>query len=314
MITQESILRYLNSDSWFTPNRSLTQVEITNENGERILVAQSYYHHLSNNSGQIEIRVSDHGTFLNTWIRRQYDPSKSLQNLSAVFSNGPVKSIRKTEPIRGVDASGKEIEQYRYFVVEQYVYKLDNLSEKDFKKVINQIKRLEQEGVFNDPLRKKPSKRANRSVLTPTDQTNQPIPPTTNAVNPRQTIVGINKDHEVDKDGKVISDSRRRRRVIEGRTMYPQRIRLTESQLMYALTECTKRVLKEDFYYEKTSYKAKPKNKGRLNDWEITQILQNVIFKMVREKQICSEDGMMLLHYGLYNNDCYGHSSEISHK
>ena len=57
----------------------------------------------------------------------------------------------------------------------------------------------------------------------------------------------------------------------------------------------------------KDSYQAKPKNKGRLNDWEIFNILTTIVTNMVADKRISKEDGEMLLHYGLYNNDCYSH-------
>lgn len=245
MLSKEGILRYLNSDKWFTPNKSTTRVEIADNDGNIIKVAQSYYHHFDNDSGHIEIRVSDHGTYLNTWIKRKRDPSISLQNLSVVFSNEPITSNLTTEPIYTIDNNGNEVKTYVYFVVEQYVYRLDNLDVKDFKKVISQIKNLGKDGVFNDPLRKKPSKRANRKVLTPNDQTDQPIPPSNNQVNPRQSVVTANKDNEVDKDGNVIKDSKKRRGIIEQRNNQPRIIRLTESEFKQMLLECVTKIINE---------------------------------------------------------------------
>ena len=103
-----------------------------------------------------------------------------------------------TEPQEIVNADGSISTGYTYFVVEQYVYKLDNLSIKDFKKVIAQIKRLNETTVFTDPFKKKTNKRANRKTIVPNDLNDYPISPKNNTIHPRQSIVINNPYNEVD--------------------------------------------------------------------------------------------------------------------
>ena len=234
MITKEQILLFLNEDNWFRPSRSDKTITITNRDGEKIQVSQSYYHTIGS-TAKITIRVSDHGTYLNTWVRRINNPSQSLQNLSVVFSNEPVNFKRITQPIISYDSQGNKIENYLYFVVEQYVYRLENLSMKDFKKIVNRIKMLEQQGVFNDPLKKKPSKKANRTVLSPTDKYDNEIPNTTNPIHPRQTAVDANRKYEVDEFGNIIRDW------VENKNV----IRLTESDLKRIIIETLTEILIE---------------------------------------------------------------------
>ena len=80
-------------------------------------------------------------------------------------------------------------------------------------------------------------------------------------------------------------------------------VKLTESELKKMIVKSILETIEE----RKDSYQAKPKNKGRLNDWEIFNILTTIVSNMVADKRISKEDGEMLLHYGLYNNDCYSH-------
>lgn len=80
-------------------------------------------------------------------------------------------------------------------------------------------------------------------------------------------------------------------------------VRLSESKLKNMITESILEAI-EDM---KDSYQAKPKKKGRLNDWEILTIFSNIVSTMVNDERISKEDGEMLLYYGLYNNDCFTH-------
>ena len=205
MITKDEVLLILLNDPWFSPSKSEEKIAITNKDGNVIEVPKSYYH--TYDSGDlIIIRISEHGTSLNTWIKRKTDPSESLQNLSVVFSNEPVSSRTITEPVRIQDKFGNIFERYLYFVIEQYVYRMENMSTKDFTKFIKRIKSLDGNKVFTDPFKKKPKKRARRNVLTPQTMDGKDIPSTNNPVNPRQAIVANNKDYEVDAEGNVIKD------------------------------------------------------------------------------------------------------------
>lgn len=203
MITQEQILLYLNSDNWFRQSHSRDKIKIKDNNGKNIEVARSYYHVIKK-SAKIIIRVSEHGTYLNTWIKASDKPTESLQNLSIVFSNKPICYRRETEPEYKLNKDGVKEKVYQYFVIEQYQYRLDTLSYKDFIKVIKQLKNLEINNVFTDPLKTKTNKRASRKVLTPTDAEGNDIPSSNNIVHPIQTVVASNPDNEVDKDGNII--------------------------------------------------------------------------------------------------------------
>ena len=130
MITTDEVLLILHKDPWFRPSESEYKKKILDDNGNEIEVATSYYHD-TNNFEQILIRVSNHGTWLKTWVKRKRDPSQSLQNLSVIFSNEPVKTESFTEPVRVQDEYGNISERYLYFVVEQYVYRMENLSKND---------------------------------------------------------------------------------------------------------------------------------------------------------------------------------------
>lgn len=218
MITKESIAKFLSNDSWFRCSKSSSKIEVKNDDGTISYLPRSYYHVFKSNVAKIIIRISDHGTYLNTWVKSYTNPTNSLQNLSVVFSNGPIEFDRKIEKL----PNGKQV----YFVVEQYVYRLDNLSINDFKRVVNEIKSLDNNNVFSDPLKKNPKKRAGRSVLTPTDiNTGKDIPPSTNTVHPRQTAVANNRYKEIDKDGNVIE--------------------ISQEDLKKIITESTFRVVKE---------------------------------------------------------------------
>lgn len=91
-------------------------------------------------------------------------------------------------------------------------------------------------------------------------------------------------------------------------------IRLTESELRQIIKNSIRKTLTEDFNYEKTSYQAPPKNNGKLNDWELFNIINSIVKQMIIDKQITPSDGDMLMHYSLYNNDCYGHSFVTSQR
>ena len=70
-----------------------------------------------------------------------------------------------TEPVKYTDKEGKVALRYLYFVVEQYVYKMENLSKNDFIKFIKKLKLLNSDKVFKDPFKKKPNKREKRIIF-----------------------------------------------------------------------------------------------------------------------------------------------------
>ena len=111
-------------------------------------------------------------------------------------------------------------------------------------------------------------------------------------LHPQQQIVAIISFYGQEDESKV----RENRRVV----------RITEAKIRKIVEESVKGILKE-VALGKDSYQAKPKNGGRLNDWEIMNILTTLVSSMIADKRVSKEDGEMLLHYALYNNDCYSH-------
>lgn len=210
MVSENQISLYLYRDNWFTPSKSPFKKDVVDENGKKITVPKSYYRNISDDF-QILIRVSDHGTHLRTWLGRTDAPENSVQNLSLIFSDLPVSSGIKTYPrVIDIDDDGKAITGYTFFVVEQYIYHNSNLSFSNFKKVINVLKGINPSSVFHDPFRKKPNKKANRTVLKPTDENGDYLPSTTNTVHPRQKIVADNPDYEIDAEGNIITEQKLR--------------------------------------------------------------------------------------------------------
>lgn len=213
MVKEEQILLYLHNDAWFRPSKSDRTKPIHDENGNIIEVVQSYYHDFIN-GGQIAIRVSEHGTSLQTWVKRRLDPTQSLQNLSVVFSDKPIISNVTTEPIEIANRNGNMVKKNVYFVVEQYAYNTTKLSFKDFKKIISRIKSLDRNTVFSDPFRKKPSKLANRSVLTPSDINGNKVAQNANVVHKRQTMVANNPNKEINAQGQILEKRKVQKEII----------------------------------------------------------------------------------------------------
>lgn len=245
------ILQFINNDGWLNASKSPELAELTDSKGQKYKFPKSYYRQISG-FGTIRVRVSEHGTHLNTWVKPEHgDPTQSLQNLSIVLADGVPEYSLETDPRPVPDGNGGEKLIHLYFVVEQYAYSLRQISLSDFKKILNYLKRLgdtanqDNPGVFIDPLGKKKSKRANRKVLIPTDrQGNEiPMPSDPNALNFRQRAVASDKDHEFDKEGNPIVDWR-----IRKGTLYSESrkiIRLTENQFRRLIVESVEKILRE---------------------------------------------------------------------
>ena len=68
-MTTEQILAILYNNTWFTPanNKNVMKIKI---GGIETDVPISYYHKMENNDYTILIRVSNHCTYLETWVRQ----------------------------------------------------------------------------------------------------------------------------------------------------------------------------------------------------------------------------------------------------
>lgn len=239
MVREDEILYILSQDSWFIPSRKANKKQLKNadgtpmidENGKEIEVAESYYKTLHNGT-QLLIRVSNHGTDLDTWVRHNPDPTLSLQNASIVFSNGISSPKLKTYPHKYIDENGNEVEGYRYFVVEEFEYNISNFDLKSVRKIINSIKNIEHfdaesEPMFQDPFENNPRKRAGVRVLTPQDSDGKDLPSATNPIHSRQEKVAINPYSKVDSKGEIIKENISKIRI---------------SDIRYIISECVSRL------------------------------------------------------------------------
>lgn len=202
MIREEDILLLLYNNPWFKPSRNGETKALTNRDGTPILgkdgkqiEAPLSYYHICSNGNAITMRVSNHGTALQTWVKHQPDPANQLQNISVVFANGPVHSTTRTEAIDVLNSDGTKERQYKFFVVEQFIYQISNQSQKSVEKIIQGLKRMDEPksanntvpSVFKDPLRKDKKKRAGVQILVPTDTNGDDLSPSINPVHHRQS-------------------------------------------------------------------------------------------------------------------------------
>lgn len=232
MVREDDILLILYNNPWFSPSRNGETKALTNEigkpvvdeNGKQIEAPLSYYH-VCSNGNRITIRVSNHGTALNTWVKHSPDPSLQLQNVSIVFADGPVTSERKTEQQYVLDTDGNKVKKYKYFVVEQFIYKIGNQTTKSIEKVIKSLEKLDKghsPSEFKDPLRKEKSKKAAKQILTPQDSNGEDLIPSINKIHPRQT--------------QLLNSKKKTNEVF---------IRITESDIKWMVVECVKRIMTE---------------------------------------------------------------------
>ena len=132
----------------------------------------SYYKIFRNGNITNQIRVSDHGTYLRTWIDKDYDPSIST-NISIVFTkngvptndciidsqtNEPFKDCapcidqqtQTQQPCKPRQVAGISNKK-RKFVVKQFIYNWEYLSIEDIPTLVQAIKQAAFNGFYNDP-------------------------------------------------------------------------------------------------------------------------------------------------------------------
>lgn len=133
----------------------------------------SYYRtYTIENSKPIQVRVSNHGTHLWTWIDRNYDPSRAI-NYCIVFSeNGDCASNTKVNMnITQQNEQGQKmiVGTRNNFEVVQYVYNCQNLTANEVSKINGAIQNIWQTKVFTDPFSNDPIKKAKVIRLRPNE-------------------------------------------------------------------------------------------------------------------------------------------------
>ena len=122
-----------------------TAIELIRHNGgfkPNIRDASFYRTYTMEDSKPIQVRVSNHGTWLRTWYDKDYDPSCAI-NICVVFSkNGECKSDVYMD---------MEIKR-KSFEVTQYVYNCQILDDNDIAFINQAVQNIWKNKGFKDPL------------------------------------------------------------------------------------------------------------------------------------------------------------------
>lgn len=150
--------------------------------------SDSHYLLNTNNRGKpIQIRVSNHGTYLRTWVdmangkdsnMRLIDPSASI-NISIVFIDKGNNLTKDCIGQSDCENCGEEIckpsivqgitSKNRKYTVLQYTYQSEMINSRYLKSIINAIKRASIGGRYIDPLNSIQMKRAKVKSMTTHD-------------------------------------------------------------------------------------------------------------------------------------------------
>ena len=163
----------------------------------------SFYKIYRNSNVIYQIRISNHGTYLRTWIDKDYDPSIST-NISIVFTQNGVptndcfidaqtnkpftdctpcidQQTRTQIPCKSRQVTGISNKK-RTFVVKQFIYNCEYLDIEDVPILVQAIKQVYLKGIYNDPFVKIKNKAANPADLTPVESVNDSIIPRNNII------------------------------------------------------------------------------------------------------------------------------------
>ena len=103
----------------------------------------------------IQVRISNHGTHLWTWIDRNYDPSRAI-NICIVFSkDGNYDTDTKVDmdlKYKNENGESKIVGQRNSFEVVQYVYNCQLLEVTDARQINSAIQTIYKNKGFQDPL------------------------------------------------------------------------------------------------------------------------------------------------------------------
>lgn len=208
----------------------------------------SYYRLYNTSKGPIQVRISNHGTELWTWVKNApIDPSECYANICIVLSDDGTHHSNTTADmnIYQKDENGKNILDYDGkripigrlddFEVIQYVYNLSILSNRNVGIINKMIQQIPTKNYYYEPLQTNPQKHAKVFKLIP------------------------NKPEEIIKENIDTYMKTNNRNVV----------RLTESQLKQMIAESVKKVLNES---ELESYFSHKNNEWG-NDYFIDALL-----------------------------------------
>ena len=169
MVSFDDAIAVLRANAGFKPNR----------------YGDSYYRLYDTNKGCIQVRVSNHGTELWTWVKNApVNPSDCYANICIVLSDDGNHTSNTTTDmnIYKKDESGKNILDYdgkriidgsiEDFEVIQYVYNLSLISPRNMAIINAMIQQIPTKNEFYEPLQTNPQKHAKIFKLTPINHKN----------------------------------------------------------------------------------------------------------------------------------------------
>lgn len=174
MVSFDEVISVLRSNAGFTPNQDNVIATIRDNNGfTPNEYDDSYYRVYKTPKGLIQVRISNHGTHLWTWVKNApINPSKCLANICIVFSaNGKHNSTTGVKPdkYRG-NENNPDGKSYSFEVL-QYVYNCSILTPRDAGIINQRIQQIPQKGKYYDPFETNTEKHTGVYKLTP----NEPI-------------------------------------------------------------------------------------------------------------------------------------------
>lgn len=164
MVSFEEAISVLKDNAGFEPNK----------------YEDSLYRLYKTSKGYIQVRVSNHGTELWTWVKNApVDPSECCANICIVLSDDGNHNSNTTADmnvykkddegnnILGYDGKRIVIGKLNSFKVIQYVYNLSILSPRNIGIINAMIQRIPEKNKYYEPLQTNPQKHANVFELTP---------------------------------------------------------------------------------------------------------------------------------------------------
>lgn len=121
----------------------------------------SFYKIYRNPNVTYQIRISNHGAHLRTWIEKDYDPSYST-NISIAFTQNGVPA---NDCLIDTQTNNKK----RTFIVKQFIYNCEYLDIEDIPTLVQAIKQVHLNGIYNDPFVGIENKAAKPTNLIPVE-------------------------------------------------------------------------------------------------------------------------------------------------
>ncbi|MBO7482131.1 MAG: hypothetical protein J6T63_08490 [Bacteroidales bacterium] len=201
-MTELEILQFINDakdeqgNNIFKASKDVGPVQAGN--GTTTNFFRSFYRWVNRDGGNdiqtIKIRAANHRVVMRDWENNGNTPWENKYNIDIVFDNNVQEDADKR--------------CHRFFVIEEYIYRISEMTPKKLQKIINAVLKIGDNG-FKDPV-----KLAHNYVLQPRymyEPEKKILPPTDGSVHEHQVEVwqACEKKQKGDKTNESLSDRRR---------------------------------------------------------------------------------------------------------